>query len=328
MSTLAGKRFDRLDIDVTDGVAVVRMDGGPLGLLDRPLVTELSALVGLADRDPAVRAVVLTGARPDRFAGHADVRWMRDGADASPAVNRTGATAVMRFVRAAARSATFRKLAGHTPLAGAIELDRFHDTFVRMNASSVVYVAALSGSALGGGAELAWTCDIRVMADDENVVIGQPEVLMGFNPGGGGTQRLAHLIGTQHALLAMLEGRPFSPAEALRLGAVDTLARREDVVDEAVSWARRFGARPAAAIGAIKRAVYFGASSPLREGLLAERAEFLHTLGAPETRAVMNAYASDYEAAGRLLLHEPANYQRALNNGQWPQHQSTTSPPA
>jgi enoyl-CoA hydratase/carnithine racemase len=107
-----------------------------------------------------------------------------------------------------------------TPLWGAVQLDRMHTTFLRMNGSGVIFVAALNGSALGLGAEFAWACDLRVMADGD-FFIGHPEVLLGINPGGGGTQRLTRLIGTHKSLLAILEGKPLTPAEALANGAVD-----------------------------------------------------------------------------------------------------------
>lgn len=326
-TSLAAVPFHRLAVRIDDGVAVVHMDGGPMGLLDRPLVADLATLVELADRDPGVKAVVLTGARPGRFAGHADVRWMREGSDDSPPMNRKGAAALMRFVGVAAKSSTFRRIAARSPLEGVIELDRFHDTFVKMNSSSVIYVAAINGSALGGGAELAWACDIRIIADHDDAFIGQPEVLMGFNPGGGGTQRLAHLIGPHRALMAILDGAAFTAAEALELGAVDAVVPPGDLVEHAVKRAHRSGSRPSEAIGAIKRAIYFGASSPLRKGLLTERAEFLSVLGDAQTAAIMNAYVRDYESAGRLLLHDPASYERSVENGHWAPAPETQPPP-
>ena len=99
-----------------------------------------------------------------------------------------------------------------------------------MNASGVIFVAALNGSALGLGAEFAWACDLRVMADGE-FFIGQPEVLLGIMPGGGGSQRLTRLIGTHKSLVAILEGKPFTPAQALANGAVDDVVAPEEVVD-------------------------------------------------------------------------------------------------
>ena len=103
-------------------------------------------------------------------------------------------------------------------------------TFLRMNRSGVIFVAALNGSALGLGAEFAWACDLRVMADGD-FFIGQPEVLLGIIPGGGGTQRLTRLIGTHRSLVAILEGKPFTPAEALANGAVDEVVPQDEVID-------------------------------------------------------------------------------------------------
>src|ERR671921_130860 len=99
------------------------------------------------------------------------------------------------------------------------------------------------GSELGLGAEFAWAHDLRVMADGD-FFIGQPEVLLGIMPGGGGTQRLTRLIGTHQSLVAILEGRPFTPAEALANGAVDEVVAREDVLPRATELAKHFGSRP------------------------------------------------------------------------------------
>ena len=80
-----------------------------------------------------------------------------------------------------------------------------HETFLRMNRCGAVFIAALNGSALGIGSELALACDYRLMADGDHV-IGQPEILLGFPPGGGGTQRLVRLVGTHQGLKRMLDG--------------------------------------------------------------------------------------------------------------------------
>jgi enoyl-CoA hydratase/carnithine racemase len=111
-----------------------------------------------------------------------------------------------------------------------------------MNGSGVIFVAALNGSALGLGAEFAWACDLRVMADGD-FFIGQPEVLLGIMPGGGGTQRLTRLIGTHRSLVAILEGMPFRPAEALPNGAVDEVVPPDEVVARATKLAEHFGSR-------------------------------------------------------------------------------------
>src|ERR1700739_4609990 len=121
---------------------------------------------------------------------------------------------------------------------------------LRMNASAVISVAALNGSALGLGAEFAWACDLRVMPDGD-FFVGQPEVLLGINPGGGGTQRLTRLIGTHRSLVAILEGKPFTPAQALAHGAVDELVAPDDVVKRAIELAEHFGKRTKGAVAAV-----------------------------------------------------------------------------
>src|SRR5207247_9862439 len=112
-----------------------------------------------------------------------------------------------------------RPVLNRSPLGPAVDLERLHKTFLRMNTSGVIFVAALNGSALGLGAEFAWANDLRVMADGD-FFIGQPEVLLGIMPGGGGTQRLTRLIATHRSLVALLKGQPSPPAAALATGAV------------------------------------------------------------------------------------------------------------
>ncbi|MET0703110.1 MAG: enoyl-CoA hydratase/isomerase family protein [Mycobacterium sp.] len=310
--------FKRLSIDASDGVIVAKLDGGSLSVLDPELVDELCVFIDAVDTDPEVSAVVFTGTHARRFISHADIPMLQAGGSESPSLGRTATSVVARIASAVANSAAARRLASHTPLAGAVQLDRFHDALLQMNSSGVVFIAALNGSTLGGGAEFAWSCDIRVMTDDEDCFIGQPEVLLGFNPGGGGTQRLPRLIGNHRALIAMLQGRPLSPAEALEVGAVDELAPHDEVLARAVSWARTLGSRPKKAIAAIKRSVYFGGSMALPAGLHTERAEFLHVLGSDEAQAIMKAYMQSTDTVGELPLYNSGTYETALSTGRLP----------
>lgn len=323
--TLNSLSLNHLAVDTSEGVAVVTLDCGPLGVLDYALVEELSRLVGAAHADPSVRAVVFTGAHPSRFISHADIRMLQEGGRHLPRMSRRTLSLFVRIASALRKSSRFERWAHRTPLAGAFKLDRFHDTLLRMNASGVVFVAALNGSALGVGAEFAWACDVRVMTDDDDCFIGQPEVLLGFNPGGGGTQRLSRLIGGHRALIAMLEGRPLTPPQALDAGAIDELAPPGDVVLRAVSWARDLGSRPKDAIEAIKRSVYFGGSMELSDGLRTERAEFMNTLGSDRAQSIMNTYMRTTETAGELPLYDSATYERALRTGQLPNSTSPTT---
>jgi len=185
-----------------------------------------------------------------------------------------------------------------------------------MEASAAVWVAALNGSAMGGGCELALACDVRLMARGDHC-IGQPEVLLGFSPGGGGTQRLARMIGSARALRLVLDGGALTPEEALSLGIVDYLVEPGELVDSAVAEAARLGSRPKAAIAACKRAVYEGGSMPLPQGLQLERAEFLSALGTVEAKQAMRDYLEAIERDGELPAYDPAQLHAARLRGRF-----------
>lgn len=298
-------------------VLVARVDGGPHSLFGIQIAEQLEALVDRADRDPDIHAVVFTGARPGRFVSHADVRWLQAEGAAVPELSRRSASAALRLARGVDRARVLDPVVRKTPLRGVAQLDRLHATFLKMNASGVIFVAALNGSALGLGAEFAWACDLRIMADGD-FFIGQPEVLLGIMPGGGGSQRLTRLIGTHKSLVAILEGKPFTPAQALANGAVDELVAPEQVVTRAVEVGEYFGKRTKGSVEAIKRSVYFGGSLSLQEGLHVERTEFLGTDQSPQGQQLMLQYLADTESAGELPLYYGDTYERALAAGQVP----------
>jgi enoyl-CoA hydratase/carnithine racemase len=201
-----------------------------------------------------------------------------------------------------------------TRLKTLLQLDSFHATFLKMNASGTIFIAALNGSALAVGAELAWACDLRIMADGD-YVIGLTEVLLALTPGGGGSQRLPRLIGTQQTLVAVLEGRPFTPAEALALGAVDEVVPQEEVLARAIERAEYLSLRSKKSLGAIKRSVYFGSSLSLEQGLQLEHAEFLVRDQSKEAQRRMLEYIAATDATGELPLLDRDTYARALSAG-------------
>jgi len=133
-----------LQIEDRGTTLIVRVDGGPHSLFGVDMANELDELVDRVDRDPSVHAVVFTGARPGRFVSHADVRWLQAEGAAVPDLNRRGASAVLRLARGVARARVPEPVLRRTPLRGASQLARLHATCLRMNASGVIFVAALN----------------------------------------------------------------------------------------------------------------------------------------------------------------------------------------
>ena len=303
-----------IDVENHGAVLVARIDGGPHALFDAALTKQLKELVDRADRDPKIHAVVFTGTHPDRFLSHSDVTWLQQGGVGFPPINTRIAGIVSRMARLINKVPIVRTLAGMTRLKTLLQLDSFHATFLKMNASGTIFVAALNGSALAVGAEFAWACDLRIMADGD-FVIGLSEVLLALTPGGGGSQRLPHLIGTQQSLVTILEGKPFTPAEALALGAIDEVVPQNKVLARAIERAEYLSLRSKQSIGAIKRSIYFGSSLPLEEGLQLEHAEFLVRDQSKEAQERMLAYIAATEATGELPLLNRETYARALSTG-------------
>lgn len=300
--------------ELGEGVVVARFVGDDLGLFGREDAPELFDLVERADRDPNIRAVVFTGSHPHRFISHADLAWLQEDGSVIPPVGRRVTNVVARVARQFGRNKVTRWVASKTPMMGAVQLDRMHQTLLRMTTSSTIFVAALNGSALGMGAELAWACDLRLMAEGD-YFIGHLEVLLGFPPGAGGTQRLPRLIGSHRALVAILEGKPFRADEALAVGAIDEIVPADRLLSRAVERAEYLAARPTGAIAAIKRAVNVGGSLSMAEGLHVERAEFLASLPQRQAQEIMLRYLRDTAETGELPLYQPGGYDAALVHG-------------
>lgn len=297
-----------------DGLLVARFAGRELGLFSREDAREFVDLVARVHRDPSVRAVVFTGSHPGRFISHADLAWLQEDGSVIPPVSRRLTAGVARTARWLNRYRFTRWVARKTPMTGALQLDSMHNALSLMTTSSTVFVAALNGSVLGVGAEISWACDLRLMADGD-YFIGHPEVLLGFAPGAGGTQRLPRLIGSHRALVAILEGEPFPAEDALAVGAIDEIVPADELLARSVERARNLAARPTQAIAAIKRAVNIGAAMPLDRGLHLERAEFLASLPQRQAQEIMLSYLKETAEQGELPLYLSGGYPAALEHG-------------
>ena len=285
-------------------VLTVWLDNPPRNFLNGAMVAELDNLITALEGDRAVGAVIFTGGVDDIFITHYDVGEILAGTEGlGGTVSQTIAGGGLRAVGALTRVPGVGPNLERTPAAGLVALRRFHEMFLRMNRMDKVFIAAINGTAMGGGCELALACDIRLMAEGD-YRIGQPEMLLGFPPGGGGTQRLTRILGPGAALESMLEGTIYTPDEAASYGIVNRTVAADRLMDEARSLAVRMAKRAPAGVEALKRAVYDGGSRSLADGLHVERAGFLASASHPAARRAMEKYVEYIDEYGDVPLAE------------------------
>ena len=287
---------DTLSIERDGRVMLVRVDNPPLNFMNRDMVRELDRLTRELERDRGVGAVVITGAEPGLYVTHYDVAEILDGVESVGVAPPPWLAGLMlRLAGGIRRVPGLRSAVMRTPLRGLLELRLIHDVFARMNRSDKVFIAAINGPATGGGCELSLACDLRYMADGD-FPIGLPEMTMGFNPGAGGTQRLARLLGPGRALEMMIEGRTLDPGEALDAGVVHRVLAPERLMEQSLAAAHRLARRSPVSVRGLKRAVYEGSSAPLERGLASERKWFMAEAGEAGARRAMAAYVEQVEA--------------------------------
>ena len=244
--------FDNITIDQDGPVAVATLNRPKqLNALSYGLCKDLYLALEELDRDESVRVFVITGGARV-FAAGADINEMVEA----------------------------------TPFAG-----RAHERLVlrdRINHLSKPMIAAVSGFALGGGCELAMSCDIIIAS--ESAVFGQPEINLGTIPGSGGTQRLTRLVGKHKAMELVLTGRFMDAAEAERCGLVNKVVPPEVLLDEAMAMAQTIARKPPVAVRFAKEAVLKAANTPLDEGLAFERKSFYTLFASEDRREGMQAF--------------------------------------
>ncbi len=163
-----------------------------------------------------------------------------------------------------------------------------NDLMRRIELLPVPVIAAVNGYALGGGCELALSCDIRVAA--ENAVFGMPEVSLGIIPGYGGTQRLPRIIGVAKAKELIYTGRRIKAAEALALGLVNSVVPQEALMDTCLALAETIAANAPIGVRAAKRAIDGGLQTDIDSGLALEMAGIAGCFETEDQRNAMRAF--------------------------------------
>ncbi len=244
--------YEQILVTVEAPIAVVTLNRPKvLNALSPELMQEVNQALRELDADQSVRAVVITGG-PRVFAAGADIGDMAE---------RTAAEQLQRD-----QVGTWAGIAGFTkPL-----------------------IAAVNGYALGGGCELALTCDVIIAGDTAR--FGQPEINLGIIPGAGGTQRWPRSAGKYVAMEAVLSGAPVSARRAYELGLVNKVVPAEMSITVAKRVARQLAEKPPVALRFAKESVLKAFETPLAEGLAAERRSFYFLFSTEDQKEGMRAF--------------------------------------
>lgn len=208
MTDFSTTRFTTLTFSVTDSIAqiMINLPERSVNVFTPELVADLETAIHLAIADVTIKGAIISATKSSFIVG-ADLKDLLGQYD-----DKQQASAAAHL------------------------FDKENELFRTMETSGKPFVAALNGSALGGGFELALACHYRLLTDNPKAMVGLPEVTVGLLPAGGGTQRLPRLIGIEPALPLLLEGKVLNPKQALALGIVDELSAADDLIAKASAW--------------------------------------------------------------------------------------------
>ncbi len=236
----SGMAYKNLLVKVEPPIATVTINRpNVLNALDDETIAELWVAFLLLEKNEAVRVILLTGGGDKAFVAGADINELK-AADV---------------------------------LASRAKCDQGQGLLLKIEEMDKVVIAVINGFALGGGCEIAMAADIRIAADTAK--LGQPEVNLGIIPGYGGTQRLPRLVGEGKAKELIFTGDVIDANEAFRIGLVDKVLPKDQLMAEAKKMAEKIASKGPLAIAAAKRAIRIGLAADLRTACAIEAAEFV-----------------------------------------------------
>ena len=245
-----------VNVELQGAVAVLTIDRPKaLNALNPDVLADLKAAFEGIDQN-TVRCVVLTGAGDKSFVAGADI----------------GSMSTMTK----AEGEAFGKLG--------------NDIFLGIESFPLPVIAAVNGFALGGGCELAMSCDIRICSD--NAMFGQPEVGLGITPGFGGTQRLARIVGVSNAMELILTAKTIKAEEAERIGLVSHVYPAEELMDKALVLANAIAANAQVAVRQSKAAIRRGLQTDMATGAAFEAEAFGLCFSTEDQKDAMKAFVN------------------------------------
>ena len=224
---------EKVTLDCNEGVATITFENTRLNFLSMPLRSQIEAYIDQLAAGDDIRVLVLYGAGGKAFSVGSDIK-------------------------------EFDPRPGY----GIERNTEEHRVFNKLRDFPFPTIAAIEGYALGGGLELALTCDMRIASQD--ATLGVPEITLGVFPGGGGSQHLARLVGTSKAKELMYTGDPITAREAWRIGLVNRLAPAGEALAEAQKLGGHIASRSGLALRVIKQVTDRGVELPLKEAFALE----------------------------------------------------------
>ena len=258
--------YENLKVEDHGHVVVCILTNPPTHTFTSKSLMEVHDFLDQMEKKKDLRVLAFTGEGEDVFIKHYEVGELADSAEK----NISEAKEVS---------------AGYSPPK---ELHHFHKMLLRLRDIEAIVIAGINGNTAGGGCEFSLGCDLRIMSEGP-YAIGLPETSVGILPGGGGTQRLARLIGSSRALDLILHARLLSPQEAFEFGLINKLVPHERFREELMAYCLDLASRAPIALRQVKKIIHKGLDKTLEEGLLMEQEAFDVTMRSNDAAKAMRS---------------------------------------
>ena len=265
--------YKHLEIEDQGQIIICYLSNPPTHTLTAQGLLEIHDFLDSLVSNKELRILAFTGAGEDVFIRHYEVGELADTAEKN--IGRQEET----------------KKPDNNPIK---ELHGFHKMLLKIRDLDAIVVAGINGNTAGGGCEFSLGCDLRVMSSGD-YFIGLPETSVGILPGGGGTQRLARLIGSSRALDLILHGQLISNVKALEFGIINEILPKEFFLNSLKEYCQILANRAPIALREVKRAIHRGMDLPLEEALLLEQEAFNKTMNSKDAANAMRTMLNSKE---------------------------------
>ena len=261
-------RYETILYEKEDNIAIIRFNRPKvLNAINPVVLREMKSAIEEIESDTSIRALILTGEGEKAFVAGADINIMKD----------------------------------YTPLQGKVFSRQGQELFFQLEALPIPVIACVNGFALGGGMEVAMSCDFIYASDTAK--FGQPEINLGIIPGFGGTQRLSRLVGKSKAKELCMTGIMISAQEAKDIGLVNKIFPQEKLWEETIKVAKILASKGKVAIRAVKETIQMGHNQDLRTGCFMESDAFGICMASEDAHEGMTAFLEKRKAdfKGKLI---------------------------